>query len=261
MFSENVQKNKVNNIEEGQNMKRKVNYVGVTREGILAVPRYKNLLEIFDYFEDMLDEPLYFDVKIDYVVLHAMFLAATPLHELEDDPNCKIVDVESTIEQFEVLEPINFFRLLNDLSVQNIAYNSEDIYDKFLRNIKILKSLNKFYNEYSDIYDINLKFNYTSLYLFGVLSDKNISHPSLDNFFKHIHNDDRQIRHFICRLLNEFYNEKERHNASERLQSECWYNIYRINKKLDDVLNDNKIDKAKYISVDSLADYVNSKVA
>ena len=52
-----------------------------------------------------------------------------------------------------------------------------------------------------------------------------------------------------------------RHNASERLQSECWYNIYRINKKLDDVLNDNKIDKAKYISVDSLADYVNSKVA
>jgi hypothetical protein len=97
--------------------------------------------------------------------------------------------------------------------------------------------------------------------LFGVLSDKDISHPSLDNFFKHIHDDDRQTRHFICRLLNEFYNEKERHNASERLQSEYWYNIYRINKKLDDVLNDNKIDKAKYISVDSLADYVNSKVA
>ena len=66
MFSENVQKNKVNNIEEGQKM-RKVNYIGVTREGIEGTPRYKNLLEIFDYFEDMLDEPLYFDVKIDYV--------------------------------------------------------------------------------------------------------------------------------------------------------------------------------------------------
>lgn len=261
MFSENVQKNKVNNIEEGQNMKRKVNYVGVTREGILAVPRYKNLLEIFDYFEDMLDEPLYFDVKIDYVVLYAMFIAATPLHELEDDPNCKIVDVESTIEQFEVLEPINFFRLLNDLSVQNIAYNAEDIYDKYLRNSKILKSLNKFYNEYNDIYDANLTSHYTSLYLFGVLSDKDISHPSLDNFFKHIHDDNRQTRHFICRLLNEFYNEKDRHNASERLQSEYWYNIYRINKKLDEVLSDDKIDKSKSISVDSLADYVNSKVA
>ena len=49
MFSENVQKNKVNNIEEGQKM-RKVNYIGVTREGIEGTPRYKNLLEIFDYF-------------------------------------------------------------------------------------------------------------------------------------------------------------------------------------------------------------------
>ena len=260
MFSENVQKNKVNNVEEGQTM-RKVNYVGVTREGIEASPRYKNLLDIFDYFEDMLDEPLGFDVKIDYVVLGAMFIAATPLHELEDDRNCKIVDVESTIEQFEVLEPINFFRLISDLSVQNIAHNSEDIYDKYLRNVKILKCLNKFYNEYNDIFDSNLRSHYTSLYLFEAISNPDMSHPSLDNFFKHIHDDNRQTRHFICRILNEFFNEKNRHNVSEKTQEDYWYNIYRINKKLDEILNDNKIDKNKSLSVDYLADYAMKKVA
>ena len=261
MFSENVQKNKVNTIEEGQNMKRKVNYVGVTREGILAVPRYKNLLEIFDFFEDKLDEPLYFDVKIDYVVLHAMFIAATPLHELEDDPNCKIVDVEETIEQFEYLEPVNFFRLLNDLSVQNKAYNSEAIYDNYLRNIKTLKYLNKFYNEYSDIFDLNLKYHYTSLYLFEAINNIDMTHPSLDNFFKHIHDDNRDNRHFVCRLLNEFFNEKNRHNASERSQSEIWYNIYRINKKLDEILNDNSIDKSKNITIDWLVYHAIEKIA
>lgn len=248
MFSENVQKNKSNH--EGARMK--VNYVGVTREGIKDTPRYKNLISILNHFEDMLDEPLSFDVHLDFITLHALFIAATPLNEYEKDPTCNIIDHESTIEKFEVMDPVNFFKLINDISAQKKIYKGEDIYDKYLRDEKTLKRLDRFYNEYEDIYDICVRQNYTSLYLFEAICDNDRSHPSLDNILKHIHDDNKVNRHFVCVLLNEFYNEIYQHNISERTQSEYWYNIYRINEKLEDILADNKIDKTKPVTIDWL---------
>lgn len=253
-MSKNVQnKTNVTNLKGVNDTMAKVNYVGVTHEAIENGPaRYRNLMPVLNYFEDKLDEPLNFNVNLDYITLHALFIAMCA------DEDSDIILIEESIEHFEVMDAVNFFKLINDISVQAKYYEAYEIYYHFLSHQNTLKRLNDFYNEYTDIFNACINHKYSSLYVYELLRDsKNENYKpnnSLTNFIKYINDKDNKKRHFACILLNEFLNEMNQFDPSERTRDEYWYQMYSINKKLDDILSSKDIDITKNYCISTVYD-------
>ena len=85
---------------------------------------------------------------------------------------------DKIINHFKKLSPINFFKLINDLGVQRIYDSSREIADKFFLNSNGLKRINKFYNEFSDMYIKNCDDKYTLIYLYVITTTNYLNNYS-----------------------------------------------------------------------------------
>jgi hypothetical protein len=115
----------------------------------------------------------------------------------------------------------------------------------------MLKKLNRFYNEYNDIYEYCVEKKYTSLYLFDMTSNNVLSGLVVfPNLTASIHSDDKNKRHIASSLLNELQNEVKRCNISESSKDEYYYKLRKIDLNYDTLLE--KINLSELCSIDSL---------
>ena len=143
-------------------MTRKITFIGDNAISLYTNRRYLSLSLLVKLMSDSLDEDLPFEVNLTCLTLEAFAKAFKELG-----------DYEFSLLIFKNLEPLNFFKLLNDISTQTYYNSSKEVSNKFLTSEKVIKKLNRFYNEYYEIYDYCLKNNYTSLYLFEITAMNN----------------------------------------------------------------------------------------
>lgn len=222
-------------------MTRKITFIGDNAISLYTNRRYLSLSLLVKLMSDSLDEDLPFEVNLTCLTLEAFAKAFKELG-----------DYEFSLLIFKNLEPLNFFKLLNDISTQTYYNSSKEVSNKFLTSEKVIKKLNRFYNEYYEIYDYCLKNNYTSLYLFEITAMNN--NETLKNQYKnlgeYLHSNDRKKRHIVSSLFNELENETRRCGITEATANDYYYKLMRIDKEINNIFE--KIDLNKIYSIDSL---------
>lgn len=220
---------------------KKVTFIGENVKSLYTNDRYKSLSFLIDQIEKDLEEPLPFDVNLSCLTLESF---AKAFKELGTYGFSIIV--------FNNIKPINFFKLLNDISIQNYYTSSKKVATKFLTSDKMLSKLNRFYTEYQDVYDYCIKNKYTSLYLFEITAINN--NENLKEYFPnlstYLHSNDKQKRHIISSLFNELENEVRRCGITEATINEYYYKVIRIDKEIEKIFT--MIDLSEIYSIDSL---------
>lgn len=128
------------------------------------------------------------------------------------------------------LSPLNYFKFLNDISNPNYMGSSSDIADKYLTSEKMLRKLNRFYNEYDKVYDYCQVHNYTSLYLFE-LNDSTTKW--FKNLSKYLHDEDKDIRQLVSSIFNEFDNETSKCIINGKSVTELYNKTKAIDENID----------------------------
>lgn len=237
----NVQKS--NKLKEAElSAQKKVVFLGGNLEILQRNSRYRSFSYLINQMEDDLDlssEPL--QVNLSCITLEAFAKAFKEQG-----------DYKTSLMMFKNLEPLNFFKLLNDLSVQTYLNSSKEIANRFLTSEKILSKLNRFYNEYSDVYDYCQKYNFTSLYLFEITAmNKNETiKEHFKNLSSYLHSDEKEKRHIVSSIFNELENEIRKSAMTERSINEFYYKVVRIDKEIEKIFE--QIDLSSIHSIDSL---------
>lgn len=225
----NVQRVNVMNKEaeiSANNNEGKVMLIGNQLEGAISNPRYASIFKLFIAMEKDLNEIIPFNINVSYLTLEAMLKA---LVEIGGYDNFASLFKNN-------IEPLNFFRLINDLGRQTKYHSGRQVANMFFTSAKTLKKLNRFYNEYADIYDYCIIYKYTLLYLFN-MSDKELPTmlKSFNNLKKYFHDENSQKRHIVSCLFNELENEVNRCGVTESTKEEYYHKMQKINDNIETI--------------------------
>ncbi len=227
MKESNVQRIIVMNKEAEDSANQKVMLTGNELKGAMSNSRYMPIFLLFKTMENNLTEDVNFNVNVSYLTLEAMHKALVEIGNYED-----------FVSLFEKnIEPLNFFRLINDLGRQGKYRSGRQVSNIFFTSATTLKKLNSFYNEYNDIYDYCIIYKYTLLYLFS-MSDKELPTmlKSFDNLRKYFQDNDEnnfQKRHIVSCLFNELENEVNRCGVTESTKDEFYHKMQKINDNIE----------------------------
>lgn len=222
-------------------MTKMITFIGENVEILYTSKRYSSLDLMIELIEKDLTTPVPFKVHLSCSTLEAFAKAFK-----------EIGDYELSLMIFNNIDPLNFFRLINDLSIQTHYNSSKEIANKFLTSERTLSKLNRFYNEYTDISDYCIKNNYTSLYLFEITAmNKNETlKKTFPNLSQYLHSDDKEKRHIVSSLFNELENEVRKCGITEATVNDYYYKLIRIDKEIDKIFEE--IDLNLIYSIDSL---------
>lgn len=223
----NVQKKE--NLNKEATKANEVTLIGNNVELLFTNKRYSALKNLFEEMENNLKTPLNFDVNISCVMLEAFAKGI-----MEDD---------GLVELFQTnMAPKSFFCFVNDLSLARKHTSSREIINIYFTE-KVIKKLNRFYNEYSDVFDFSQRFKYTTLPLFEVtgMNDTQILQTQFPNLFQYLHDENKSKRHIVSCLINEFNNELSR-SISENSRNELFHQLSEIDKNIHLILENSSLD-------------------
>lgn len=228
--------------------------------------RYNNVHYLFSYFENALAKQLESGLIskediLDYINLSYMVYDALAISTMDpfgvmlycdprDDYEVKRFE-RNVCNHFMNLSPINFFKLINDLSNQNFYHSSREIADKFLMNIRELRNINKFYNELSDIYIKNHKHSYTFIYLYVVTTTNYLNKfTGMQKLLKLANSKYKEKRKIARFILNILLNELLYHPISTDIENnKLDYRIAIINGNIE-ILFEKNINIFDLYSID-----------
>jgi len=233
------------NIEYLATGKEKVVLVGRDLSSKVSLPRYSSLFFIFSLFEEDLEEPLNFDVNISVLALESLAKALIALKP--DDGNKKTKSNKSPISKedikfgksaehdfsfrlFKNISAKNFFRLINDISVQSKYKSSDEIASKYLECDTSLTKLNNFYNRFDHIYDNCANSNYSMLYLFDDI-ESNLS--PYQNVMVQIKGNNAIVSNNFAYIITSFENEVARNMYSESIKNDYYSMLEKIDKNIE----------------------------
>lgn len=221
---------------------RKVMLTGNNLESAISNSRYMPIFLLFKTMESKLQNRICYDINLSYLTLEALKKALI-----------EIGDYEKFVALYEEsIEPINFFKLINDLSIQTKYTSGKEVASKFLTSSIVLAKLNSFYNEYESIYDNCLANKYTLLYLFDASGKGNL--PTMLNSFKNLkkyfYDKDKQKKKIVCYLFIELENETKKCGVCDDTKDEYYHKMQKINDNIDEIFN--KIDLNGLYSIDYL---------
>ena len=211
-------------------------------ESAASNSRYMPIFLLFKTMESKLQNKIYHNINLSYLTLEAFKKALI-----------EIGDYEKFLAMYEEsIEPINFFKLINDLSIQTKYTSGREVSDRFLTSSNALTKLNSFYNEFKDIYDECLKNKYTLLYLFDASGKGNL--PTMLNSFgnlkKYFYDKDKKKNRIICYLFIELENETKKCGAGDDTKEEYYHKMQKINDNIAKIFT--KIDLNNLYSIDYL---------
>ena len=243
---------KFSNVQKSENLKKedynlatrnkldKINILDSDIEAKLNNQRYQNVGKLFIILNSKLDKKLPFNVRISCLSLEALAKASMSYTQKEFE---KLI--------LQNITPINFFRLVTDISMQITCPSSRKIAQDYLESEKSLKRLNRFYNEYSDIFNECQKYHYSSLYLFNLVIDNaKANNTPYTNIFTLLHSDDKRKRHIVCNIINEMENETRKNYITEDTVFEYHHKFQKIDKNIEMLFS--KIDLNSLYSIDYL---------
>ena len=247
---------KISSVQKSENLKKedynlalnnkldKLNILANDIETKLNNQRYQNIGKLFITLNDSLKEKLPFKVNITCLTLEALAKASMSCGENE-----------FALIVLNNITPINFFRLINDISMQRTCASSRKMAQDYLESEKNLKRLNRFYNEYADIFNECQKYHYSTLYLFNLVIDNDrANNTPYTNIFALLHSNDKRKRHIVCNLINELENETRKNYITEDTTFEYYHKFQKINENIEDLFN--KIDLNSLYSIDYLYEKV-----
>lgn len=247
------------NIEYLATGKEKIILVGRDLSSKISLPRYSSLFFIFSLFEDDLEEPLNFDVNVSVLVLESLAKALIALKDdissrdnapisKEDIRFGKSAEHDFSFRLFKNISAKNFFRLINDLSIQSKYKSSDEVASKYLECDESLIKLNKFYNRFDDIYDKCANSNYSILYLYDDI-ESNLS--PYKNVIEAVNNENKQISNAFAYVLTSFENEVARCMYSESIKNDYYSMLEKIDKNIEKLKEKIRIENKIY-SVEAL---------
>lgn len=229
------------------NDERKVMLTGSNLESAISNSRYMPIFLLFKTMESKLQNRICYDINLSYLTLEALKKALIEIGDYE-----KFVALYK-----ENIEPINFFKLINDLSTQAKYTSGREVANKFLTSSIILTKLNSFYNDFNDIYNNCLKNKYILLYLFDSSGRGNLptmlnSFENLKEYFNNKSNEkeEKQKRNIIYYLFVELENETKKCGIGDDTKDEYYHKMQKINNNIDDIFS--KIDLNGLYSIDYL---------
>lgn len=218
---------------------KKITYkVGKEIESIFNIPRYSDVFLFIKNMENNIREKIPFNIELNYITVEALKLYKNDYGDFSN--------LEKALGS-------NFFYLLNDISLYNVA-KVQRIVDDYLNDATI-ERLNKFYNTNKDIVMYAFEKNCSSLYIFDII-DKNKTYKLLENLYNEIKYNkcnNRFIRNVAAKLILDFES-KKKNITSEKGMEELYYHIEMINKYFISI-NFNSL-KDVDISVDNIFDHI-----
>ena len=217
----------------------KVTYkVGKEIESIFNISRYNDVFLFIKKMENSIREKIPFNIELNYITVEA-------LKSYKNDYG-DFSKLEKTLGS-------NFFYLLNDISLYNLA-KVQKIVDEYLNDTAI-KNLNQFYNANKDIVLYAFERNCSSLYIFDII-DKNKTYKLLENLYDEIKFNKCNncfIRNVAAKLILDFES-KKKIITSEKGLEELYHYIEMINKYFDSI--DFNTLKDVDISIDNVFDRI-----
>ena len=247
-----------------------INYVDKSRE-VFYQKRYETINNLIDCFEDMLKTGIKNGtIKVEdvpeSVSLTSMLFEALVKSIMGEDRKIPYYDLnnekqkaefnEQIVKRFSCLSPNNFFKLLNDISLQGTCYSSKRFIADLLESSTALSNLNKFYNEYTDIYNAQFKSDYSMLPLFRIIYKKD---GFLDNIIELAKSKNVRKNHIACYIINQYENENRAY-LSESSREELNLKIDLINRNISEFINDKNINLNQFYSIDDAFDIIRQKL-
>ncbi len=237
------------NIEYLATSKERAILVGKDLSSKISLSRYSSLFFIFSLLEEDLEEPLSFHVNISVLTLESLAKALIVLkpdntinvnktniknnnipQSKEDIQFGKSAEHDFSFKLFKNISAKNFFKLINDISVQSKYRSSDEIASRYFECDTSLINLNKFYNRFDYIYTKCANSNYSMLYLFDDL-ESNLS--PYQNIMKAINCDNQSISNAFAYVVTSFENEIAKCMYSESTKNDYYCMLEKIDKNIE----------------------------
>lgn len=206
------------------------------------------------------DIPKY--IEISCMVYEALAIATmdpfgVPLYlDIKDEYEKKRFEC-NVISHFKKISPLNFFKLINDLSVQKFYTSSREVADRFFINSNELKRINKFYDELRYIYIENFNHRYSLIYLYVIITTNYLNkYCFLKNAIELAGSKDIEKRNIARFIINIFLNELITKDVKNTYgKDDLYYKMGYINTNINTLITSD-INVYKLYSINSIYNYI-----
>ena len=204
---------------------------------------YKGVYKLISIMESNLTEKINHPITLSYIGLEALRKVFV---EIDDEKEAISFFVKN-------ISPRNFFYMIRDIDEQNMYKGSDRIYQRFLSDSADLKALDIFYSEFETAIDESFNHNLSNVYLFTRRKDLNRKdkYSYLSEIVDSINDDiDTKAKKLSFYIVNEYFTDKSKSNATEASKDELFYKIKKINDNWKIVKQKTQPDM--YYNLDSL---------